>query len=41
MFEELRWDHINPEDYFFYIQMMKEAEDLEELRKIQEDEEKN
>lgn len=41
MFEESECDHINTEDYFFYMEMMKEAEELEEFRKIQESEEKN
>jgi hypothetical protein len=39
MFEELGWDHVNPQDYFFYMQMMKEAEEIEELKKIQDEEE--
>ena len=39
MFEELGWEHVNPQDYFFYIQMMKEAEELEEFKKIQDEEE--
>ena len=41
MFEELGWEHVDPQNYFFYMQMMKEAEELEEFRKIQEDEEAN
>ena len=41
MFEELGCEHVNPENYFFYMQMMKEAEELEELKTIQEDEEAN
>jgi hypothetical protein len=39
MFEELGWEHVNPQDYFFYMQMMKEAEEMEELKKIQDEEE--
>jgi hypothetical protein len=39
MFEELGWEHVNPQDYFFYMQLMKEAEELEELKKIQDEEE--
>jgi hypothetical protein len=39
MFEELGWEHVNPQDYFFYMQMMKESEELEELKKIQDEEE--
>jgi len=39
MFEELGWEHVNPQDYFFYMQMMKEAEELEEFKKIQDEEE--
>ena len=40
MFEEYGWEHVDPENYFFYMQLMREAEELEELKKIQ-DEEKN
>jgi hypothetical protein len=39
MFEELDWDYMNPQDYFFYMQLMKEAEEMEELKKIQDEEE--
>lgn len=40
MFEEINYENVSSENYFDYIQMMKDAEELEELKKINSEDER-